>query len=80
MKKELSPAAMTALIALAVIVVGGGGWLLVNKMSTSSGPSPDLLQKQIEYQKSLIPGGKGGAAPPNAGLQSEMEARARTKH
>lgn len=79
MKKELSKPAIAGIGAGAVLLVGGGLWFAFGKMMDDGGPSPELRDKQIAYQKSLLPGGgKGGAVAPNAGFQSEMAARSKT--
>ena len=44
--------------------------LLAGCATTDPGPSPDLYQKQVEFQKSQVPGPNGG---PGAG--GEMAAR-----
>lgn len=76
MKKEMSAPAIAGIGAVSVLIIGGVVWMLLGKGGTSDRPSAELLEKQIAYQKSLIPGG-GKAVPPNAGFQSEMDARAK---
>lgn len=80
MKKELSTPAMVGIGAGAVLILGGVLWFFLGRAGLDPGPSPDLLEKQIAYQKSLTPGGgqPGGTNPGLAAQQSEMEARART--
>lgn len=76
LKKELSKPAMFGIGTGAILLIGGGLWFAFGKLMDDGGPSPELRDKQIAYQKSLLPGGgKGGAVPPNAGFQSEMNAR-----
>lgn len=53
----------------------GAATLLTGCASTDPGPSPDLYQKQVEFQKSQVPGPKG-----ESGAGGEMAARQKSGH
>jgi hypothetical protein len=79
MKKDLSKPAIAGIVAVIAVLFVGLAWRFAGAGS-DSGPSPDLLEKQIAYQKSLVPGAtRKGVDPQQAALQSEMEARRRTQ-
>lgn len=56
MKKQLPPAAIAAIVGLAVVVLGVVGTMYFRN-ATGSGPEdPELLQKQLETQQQMTRG------------------------
>lgn len=87
LKRELPPAVMAAIAAVAVLVIGGLGWTWFNGQ-VNPGEDLELAKKQAEFERSRTPRGEGATTPlPNTpegqsgfspGRESELEARQKT--
>lgn len=82
MKKELTPATIGIIIALAVVVLGGIGFMYLGNAGTASNPGKEREELEAQAAASRyqgITGQTSNGAPQGGPPQGEAEARARTQ-
>lgn len=84
MKKELPLPALIAIVAVAVLIIGGIGFSYFRNAAQLGGEDPELAQKQAEVERARRPDGGQAQQPVNPpqgyspGREAEAQARQST--